>query len=52
MIFKDDTFPFSVVTQSVVEVMYISKAELFTKIPKDIQAMIEEKARNKLDWIK
>ena len=52
MVFKYDIFPFSVVTQSVVEVLCISKAEIFTKMPKDIQALLEEKARHKLDWVK
>lgn len=32
--------------------MIVSKIDLFTKFPKDIQILIEEKARNKLDWIK
>lgn len=51
-VFKDETFPFSVVTQSVVEVLAISKSELFSKVPKDIQALVEEKARHKLEWVK
>jgi len=44
MIFKEDCFPFSVVTQSVVEVLVISKADLTSKVPKDVQGLIEEKA--------
>ena len=51
-IFKDEAFPFSVVTQSIVEVLCIHKSDLVTKVPKDVQAEILDKANQKLSWIK
>ena len=32
--------------------MCIPKTDLFSKVPKDVQNLIEEKASSKLTWIK
>ncbi len=35
-----------------VELLVINKADLVGKMPKDIKELIEEKANQKLDWVK
>ena len=49
---KDEPFMYSVVAQTVVELLCISKADLTnaTKISKDIQEQLREKAQRKLEW--
>ena len=49
---RNDPFPYSVISQTVVEVYVISKQDLLTKIPKDIRDLMESKASSKLEWIK
>ena len=44
LIFKEDPFPFSVVTTTVVDLLCITKSDLFTKFPKDIRELLENKA--------
>ena len=39
-------------TQSIVEVLQVSRADIAQKFPKDVQNLIEEKATQKLNWIK
>ncbi len=49
---RNDQFPYSVISQTVVEVYVITKQDLLTKIPKDIRDSMESKASSKLEWIK
>lgn len=49
---RNDQFPYSVISQTVVEVYVITKQDLLTKIPKDIRDLMESKASSKLEWIK
>lgn len=49
---RNDPFPYSVISQTVVEVYAITKQDLLTKIPKDIRDLMEDKASSKLEWIK
>ena len=49
---RNDSFPYSVISQTVVEVYVITKQDLLTKIPKDIRDLMESKASSKLEWIK
>ena len=49
---RNDQFPYSIISQTVVEVYVITKQDLLTKIPKDIRDLMESKASSKLEWIK
>ncbi|TNV74735.1 hypothetical protein FGO68_gene3762 [Halteria grandinella] len=52
MILRDDPFPYSIIANSVVEVLTIQKQDLFQRMPKDIRELIECKAQMKLEWVK
>ncbi len=49
---RNDPFPYSIISQTVVEVYVITKQDLLTKITKDIRDLMESKASSKLEWIK
>jgi len=51
-VLRNDQFPYSIISQTVVEVYVITKQDLLTKIPKDIRDLMESKASSKLEWIK
>jgi hypothetical protein len=51
-VLRNDPFPYSIISQTVVEVYVITKQDLLTKITKDIRDLMESKASSKLEWIK
>ncbi len=52
LVYRDSPLPFSVVTVSICELLVISKVDLFSKFPKDMIHLMEERAKEKLNWTK